>query len=28
MLQPVLDLAYKYKVVDRPMRAADIIVNV
>jgi len=28
MVQPVLDLAYKYKVVDRPMKAVDLIVKV
>lgn len=28
MLQPVLDLSYKYKVIDRPMKADEIIVKV
>lgn len=28
MLQPVLDLSYKYKVIDRPLKATDIIAKV
>jgi NitT/TauT family transport system substrate-binding protein len=28
MLQPVIDLAYKYKVIDRPLKAAEIIAKV
>jgi NitT/TauT family transport system substrate-binding protein len=28
MLQPVIDLAYKYKAIDRPLKAAEIIVKV
>jgi NitT/TauT family transport system substrate-binding protein len=28
MLQPVIDFAYKYKAIDRPMRATDIIAKV
>jgi NitT/TauT family transport system substrate-binding protein len=28
MLQPVIDFAYKYKAIDRPMKATDLIVKV